>query len=238
MVTTYILVICLSAWLIAFGMALVARRFVAVLGPKAVISPALCILLPMLSFLAVVAAPPAVLMAALVLLLYALVVGVRTVAVGVRVAVPVMAAALAATNVTMPALANVPAAAMMGVAFLWLAATGVVSLRAPDQASGLTRGYLLALLPLIAAPLMGAPSFIALDVAIIASCLLAGAMALPPYSPMAAARAPLGLILGWLILAAALGGAWLPALVSALAYAGSIAYGSTRFTHSPGFDAR
>lgn len=228
MVTTYIIVLCLSAWLIAYGMAQVAKRLVAALGPAAMVSPTLCILLPMLAFLAVVAAPPALLVAALLLLVLPWVIGAWRQHVFMRGAACVSLAALVAVSVTLPVIADMPAWAMNAGAWVLLLAMLLTADYAASEAQAVSVSGLAVVLPLLIAPFMGAPSFVALDVAIMASCLLAALMALAPNAHFGPARGPFALIAGWLILEAAAHGAWVPALLSVLAYGGAIAYGLTR----------
>ena len=86
-------------------------------------------------------------------------------------------------------------------------------------------GKMAIVLPLLAAPLMGAPAFIALNVAIIMCALLAALMALCANIDMYATRGSLALIAGWLMLESASHGAWIPALLALLAYGGAITYG-------------
>lgn len=226
MITSYIIVLCFSAWLVAYGVAQIAKRLVSLLGPAAMVSPALCIVLPMLAFLAVVAAPPALLVAALVLLAMPLLVGERERF--KRRAVMMLAALLVAVSVTLPVVATIPAWATMCGMFVLLFAVVFTADYTAQDAHAVHGSMLIVWLPLLAAPFMGAPSYIALDIAIMASCLLAASMALLSSTSFASARGPLALITGWLILETAAHGAWVPALLSILPYGGAIAYGLLR----------
>lgn len=224
MITSYILILCLSVWLFVAGLAFASTRLAKLLGPGARISPTLCIMLPILAFLVVVAASPAMLVGATLLLLAHILAGDHT-RLLVRVGVPAFAALLAASSLHVPEVANVPPAALIGTAATLLMGMAFAVNYQPTSIGTASMASLGALLPLLIAPFLHAPAYVALDVALMASGLLAGLMTLPHRLPIAAARAPLALITGWLLLTAAFAGAWLPALLSALIFTGTVAYG-------------
>lgn len=227
MITSYILILCLSVWLFVAGLAFASTRLAKLLGPSARISPTLCIMLPILAFLVVVAASPAMLVGATVLLLAHTLAGDHA-RLLVRVGVPAFAALLAALSLHVPEVANLPPAALIGAAATLLMGMAFAANYQPATIGTTSIATLAALLPLLAAPFLHAPAYVALDVALVASGLLAGLMTLSHALPFAAARAPLALITGWLVLTAAFAGAWVPALLSALMFTGMLAYSFLR----------
>lgn len=228
MITSYILILCVSTWLLVAGVSQAAKRLVKLLGPAAKIPLALCVMLPIIGFLVVVAAAPAMLVGALVLVVVGVAVGVDAASVLVRFGVPAFAALLAASSIHFPQIEKMPAAVVMLGALMALTAMVLAAEHAPVRLSDAAMGTIAALLPLLAAPFMGAPSYIALDVALIASGLLAALMVLPSSTALAALRAPFALIAGWLIIESAVAGAWVPAVLSVAAYGATIAYGLMR----------
>lgn len=227
MITSYILILCLSTWLFVAGLAFASTRLAKLLGPSARLSPTLCIVLPILAFLVVVAASPAMLVGATMLLLAHTIVGDHA-RLLVRVGVPAFAAFLAASSLHAPEIANVPPVALIGASAALLMGMAFAANYQPATIATTSIASLAALLPLLVAPFLHAPAYIALDIALIASGLLAGVMTLSHTLPFAAARAPLALITGWLIFTAAFAGAWVPALLSGLIFTGTIAYGFLR----------
>jgi hypothetical protein len=237
MITSYILILCLSTWMLVVGLSQAAKRLAMLLGPSAMISPALCVALPIIAFLAVVGAAPALLVAALLVLIVGVVIGDRAPTLLVRFGVPVLAALLAASSIHFPEIAKLPMPAMVGGAAMALLALLLAAEKLPTQAGPASMGVIAALLPLLAAPFMGAPSYIALDVALIVSGLLAALIALGMAIHVAPMRAPFAIITGWLIIDAAAHGAGVPAGISVLMYGGAIAYGLMREPTHTGFHA-
>jgi hypothetical protein len=227
MITSYILILCLSTWLFVAGLAFASTRLAKLLGAKARLSPTLCIMLPILAFLVVVAAAPAMLVGTTLLLLAHTMAGDHT-RLLMRVGTPAFAALLAASSLHVPDVANLPPAPLIGASAALLMAMAFAANYQPATIGTTSIATLAALLPLLAAPFLHAPAFIGLDIALVASGLLAGLMTLAHTLPFTAARAPLALITGWLVLTAAFAGAWVPALLSGLIFAGTIAYGMMR----------
>ena len=228
MITSYILVLGFSAWLLATLLLYVSQRFGKLFGNPLLVSPGFVLLIPLLGFMVVVAAPAPVLVGCLLLA------GAHLTRAGgylpgiARFGVPAVAALLANMHLTMPVIDRVPPIAFDGVAMLALFGYALSADHLPPRLAPASLAILASALPLAAAPLFGAPSYIALDVLILASVLMGANMAAPGIASMAIARQPLGLLLGWLTAVAATEGAWIPAGVSLLIYAGSIGMEFTR----------
>jgi hypothetical protein len=141
--------------------------------------------------------------------------------------VPLIAAMLAASHLALPAIAHVPPAVVHLAALICMFTLVFAAQTTSESFAPASSGMLACLLPLIAAPLLGAPSFIAVDIVIIASSIL-GASMLMKENSIATARQPMALITGWLIVTAAAHGAWLAASISLLVYGGTIAYAMAR----------
>lgn len=226
MVTSYILVLCISVWLFTYGLSDVAQRATRLFGPGASVPPALCVMLPLLAFLMVVAAPAPVLVAALLLLLM------DSFAVRLptpwRLGVMAVLCLLAASSVHYPPVAGVPFALILMGAAAGLMALVAAATHLSPQAETLSISTAAFLLPLLVAPFMAAPGAIALDVALSLSALLGGVMALKAPAGMGPARAPLVLITGWMVLEASVHGAWISAALCLGAYGAALAYGLMR----------
>jgi hypothetical protein len=229
MITSYILVLGISAWLTTVGFTYVAARLGQLMGNKALIPPGLTLALPILGFLSVVAAPAPMLIGCVLL------VGAHFMRAGgylppiARWGVPLVAAVLATSNLVLPAIAHVPPVALHLAALVFIFAITFAAETTSEQFTPTSIGMLACLMPLITAPLMGAPSFIAVDIVIIASSILGASILIKATSPnIALVRQFMALIIGWLIVTSATHGAWIPAMISLLMYGGSIAYTMAR----------
>jgi hypothetical protein len=148
MITTYILILTLSAWLMAYGLSALAGRLNAVAGLPVGGAQGVISLVVAVGFLVAVAAPGWVLILALGL-----------------IAVPPLRA--------LPTLLP------------WMLLP-------------------IALLPLILTPFLGAPSWVALDSAILAASLLGAAHARGVEAPLGRALLPYVWLIGWLAVTALL----------------------------------
>ena len=224
MITSYILILCLSVWLAVMALAYVGGRLHRVLKGATAFPDGISLLGPVLVFLVVVAASPSMLVGC------ALLAGAHLTRSGAhlpriaRFGTPIIASLLALSTLPIVAIGPVPATAVYAIAALVMVAMLIMADRLPASVTLGGTGLLLSLLPLIAAPLMGAPSYIALDIALVASGLLAAQMSAVEGAQLRLARQPLVLILGWLMVEAALHGAWVPTMVSLLVYGAFVAY--------------
>lgn len=141
MITTYILTLALSSWLVSFALSFVAGRLTHATALPFGTSHGVISLVVAVGFLVAAAAPAWVLVIALAL--------------------------LAAPRAKLPPLAS------------WLS-------------------ILLILLPLLATPLLGAPSWVALDSALIAASLLGAVQARGVVAPLGRAWLPYVWLVGWL----------------------------------------
>ena len=223
MVTSYILVLGVSAWLLAALLIYVSKRFGKLFGNPLLISPGFVLLLPLLGFLVVVAAPASMLVGCVLLAGSHLTRAGGFVPGIARWGVPLIAALLATAHVSPPVIGHLPPVALQLGALLLLFLYALAADRLPKQLAPMSLASLVCLLPLIAAPLLGAPSFIALDALLLASVLLGANMAAIGTASAAIARQPIGLLLGWLCVTAATQGGWIPAVISLLLYGVSIA---------------
>ncbi len=232
MITSYLLILCLSAWLMAYLLLRLMDRLARLLKHPLAAAPAgVVALCSTLAFLVVAAAPAPVIVGALLLLGGQFLARQHYLPPVALWGIPLLAAALAASSVTLPAVAGAPPLLRVGVAALGLYTIALGGARLPSSLTLGAAGLLLTLLPLLAAPWLGAPSFLALDVALIGSALLGALMACGGAASLGLARAPFGLLCGWLMLVAVSHGAWVPAAISLLVYAACIAYGLSRTDH-------
>lgn len=88
------------------------------------------------------------------------------------------------------------------------------------------RPLVAALVPLLAAPFLSAPAYIALDAAILIASLL-GVLTATRFRARLATVTPFLLIFIWLIAIAVLHGAFIPAIISLLVYGAFITYERT-----------
>ncbi len=227
MVAVYIIILCLSTLFAAYAPLLLSARLGSIIGREtALISAGVMAAIAAIAFMVVVAVPAMVLVGALLLLGLAAWQTHRglppmTYAGGVLIAV-----LLGCATLHLPAITHVPPAALIVASILgWYVLSATAKL-APEPLPGGTLAILFGTLPLLAAPFFGAPSSIALDSALILSALLGALLTNLPEPRLGAARAPFAYLLAWLILQAALHGAWAPAAISTLAWCGAIAYGT------------
>ncbi len=230
MITSYILILCLSAGFFTFITAVVGKRFSRLLKRPAHGFAGLALIVPILVFMVVVAASPSLLVAAILLLIAATLRPHDTLPTSARFGLPLVAALLAFASTTAPALLHLPPIALQVAAILLTAALIFSANQLPETILTAGPGIALSFLPLAFAPLLGVPSFLALDSALVLSSLLAAFLMADRLSNLTLARQPLTVILGWLIAQAAFHGAWPLALASLLLYAGFLAYGMSR-TH-------
>ncbi|MDX2094947.1 MAG: hypothetical protein SFW64_03305 [Alphaproteobacteria bacterium] len=227
MMTAYILVLCFSTWLVVYGLTQLAQRLTRRWGAAPLLLAAPGIVLPLLGFLTVVAAAPAMLVAATLVLFSELFFARRHYRgpTPLRTGALLLAALLAVSTQSFPP-GLLPAPAWQALALAALAGMLWLAKYIPTPLEPASGGFLLVLLPLLLTPLVfGAPAFVALDSALVASSLLAALMAASGNMAVAALRAPLALITGWLMLAAATHGAWAGALLSLLIYGALVVYG-------------
>lgn len=223
MITSYIIVLALSAWLLALLLIYVTKRFGKLFGNPQLISAGFVLLVPLLGFLTVVAAPPTMLVGCILLA------GAHLTRAGgylppiARWGVPLIAGVLAGTHMVLPVIAQIPPIVPHLAALLALFAYAWSADHLPTRLAPASLGILACAIPLLAAPFFGAPSYIAVDIVILASVLLGTNMMAKADVSIAIARQPFGLILGWLTATAAMQGAWIPATISLLAYVSFIA---------------
>lgn len=214
MVTTYIVILCLSAALAGWAAVRLMRRF----GPMAGFRPraGLATLLPAVGFLTVAGAPASVLVGALVLGLLFLLLPERP----VNIALVLLAASLLVmAGLKGPVAAYAahvpPMALYAAVAVLAYGLAGAAWFAAPKGVA-LPCGLLASLLPLAVAPLFEpAKASLAYDALILASAVLGVLLAGGRHFAFGAgSRMALGLLLAYLQLAALWQGAWIAALAS------------------------
>ncbi|MES2984251.1 MAG: hypothetical protein V4735_03585 [Pseudomonadota bacterium] len=220
MISSYVIVLCLSAFFAAYAFTRTGMRIAVLLGVKSAVPEGIYALLAAIAFLVVVAAPATLLVSTLLLLGTGLI-GLRNYLPPIaRWGVPLLAALLSLSPSTMPAIAHVPQVFVQCLALVALFGLVMSATRLPDnlQQSGL--GLLLALLPPTLAPLLfaSAPSFLALDAVLIAASLLGVLLARRQGGRLGLARAPLVLLLGWLMIQCVVHGAWPCALASLCLY--------------------
>lgn len=228
MVTSYILVLGFSSWLLATLLLYVAHRFGKLFGNPLLVSTGFVLLIPLLGFMVVVAAPAPMLVGCLLLAGSHLTRAGNYLPSIARFGVPAVAALLASVHLTMPVIDHAPAIVLQLLAILALFAYALSADHLPARLAPASMHLFTAALPLVAAPFFGAPSYIALDVLILASVLMGANMASPGSASVAIARQPVGLILGWLTMVAATEGAWIPAIISLLIYSAGIGMTFTR----------
>lgn len=225
MVALYIPVLCISAWLAAYALLRVADRFYKLLGLRYALPAGIFVLLSTLAFLVVVAAPAPVIIGAILLACMQMKHMLPPIA---HWGVPLVAAMLTAATVPLPAIANLPPMVLQCLALAGIFTITMAGYKLPDSFMPCSSGLLLTLLPLLAAPFLGAHSSVALDVGLIASAILGAAMATGAHATMGLARLPLALITGWLMIEASAGTGFIAAAVSLLVYAGVITFGLTK----------
>lgn len=225
MVAVYILILCLSTLFAAYASLRISQRLGWLISRETVlVSAGMMAIVAAIAFMVVVAVPAMVLVGALLML------GLASLQSrdmlppfaywgGVGIAV-----LLGVATLHLPTIVHVPAIALIAAAALGWYGISATSHHAPDALPLGTLAILAAIIPLIAAPLLGAPTSIAVDSALILSALLGALLANLPNPVLGVARAPFAYLLGWLMLQAALHGAWPAASISALAWGGAIAY--------------
>lgn len=148
MITSYILILALSAWLLAFGLSFLAGRLTHAASLPLGQVHGIIALLVAIGFLVAAAAPAWVMVIALALIAF-------------------------------------PPVRAMPTLLPWVAIP-------------------IALIPLSLTPLLGAPSWVALDSALLAASLLGAAQARGVEAPLGRALLPYGWLIGWLLIATVL----------------------------------
>ena len=223
MITSYILILGFSAWLFATLLLYVSKRFGKLFGNPLLVSPGFVMLIPLLGFLVVVEAPATLLVGCLFLAGSHLTRARGYLPQVAQFGVPVIAALLASSNLLMPVIANAPPLALYAIATLVLFGYALSADHLPSRLAPTSLSLLATCLPLIAAPLFGAPSYIAIDVLLLASILMGANMVMTSTASIIIVRQPCSLILGWLAVESATQGAWIPAALSLLVYGGGVA---------------
>ncbi|MFZ4540670.1 MAG: hypothetical protein ACOYNL_02520 [Rickettsiales bacterium] len=228
MVVTYTFIICLSSWLVALLLLRVGGKVASVLGNRDMVSAGVVLSAVSIAFLVVVAPPASVMVAAIALIVAQYLTRQNVMAQWTVWGVPLLAAALAVSSLTLPAIGPVPSFGMRFAALGVVFGLVMAAQHLPSSAQKFPCILLACLAPLLLAPLLGAPSYLALDIGIIASALLGVAMVAFADSSYATARAPMLLITGWLIVEAFAHGAWIAAAISITTVLAAIAYGVSK----------
>jgi hypothetical protein len=225
MVAVYIIILCFSTLFAAWVMSRASQRFAGLISREAALIPVgVFAAVTVIAFMVVVAVPATVLVGALLLLAVShaharLYWPPVTYWGGLAIAV-----LLGLSGLHFPSIPHLPMAVLMGVAMIGWYAIAASGDHAPNDLPGGTLGFIAACVPLAAAPLFFAPSSIALDSALILCALLGTLVAGRATDTLGGARMPLAYLLGWLMIEAALRGAWPCAVISILAWAAAIAY--------------
>jgi hypothetical protein len=222
MITSYILVLGFSSWLITTLLLFVSKRFGKLFGNPLLVSSGFVMLLPLLGFMVVVGAPAPMLVGCILLAGSHFTRAGGYLPIIARFGVPVIAALLTSMHLTLPALGTVPPVALQLGAVVVLFVYALSADYLPPRLAPASLSLLAVAAPLLAAPFFGAPSYIALDILILASALLGANMASYGIASIAIARQPIGLLLGWLMVEAATHGAWIPAAISLCIYGSAI----------------
>lgn len=208
----------------------VSKRFGKLFGNPLLISPGFVALIPLIGFLVVVSAPASMLVGCILLAGMHLTRAGEYLPTIARWGVPLIAGILASLSLVIPVVENAPAIALHLMALVVLFAYGFSGSLLPSRLAPVSISVLAAALPLLAAPFFGAPSYIAIDILILAGVLLGANMAAVGSASAGIARQPFGLLLGWLAVNAATHGAWIPAVISLLVYGGALVREFTRTT--------
>jgi len=237
MVIAYIIILLLSTSLTSWAALRVSHRLGTLFNKPDMVPAGLFAAVAIIAFLTVVAAPAKLLVGAILLIGLGLASGQSFLPPVARWGVPFIVVMLGVSTLTFPVIGHIPPLAVMaGAALGWLALT-LGSTYAPDDAKIGSIGFIMALLPLVAASFaFHASSHIALDAGLMIAGLVGLTAAYCSGDLLGLGRAPLTLLLGWLMLSAATQGAWIPALVSLLAWGGAIAY-ATQQNQPTGSDA-
>jgi len=229
MITSYILVLAVSACLASMGLTYVSQRVNQLFGRASFIPAGLGWVLSMLGFLVVVAAPAPVLVGGVALIGASMLQTAGYLPPLARWGVPFVVAALAASTLSLPAIPGVPTPALYCVALAVLFGLIHIGNKIPEDMATTSLSALAMSAPLLFAPLLGAPAFLAVDSMIIASALLGACLVMRALDvSVALVRPPRMLLLGWMMLTSAAHGAWAPATISLLVVAGVVAYGLSR----------
>ena len=237
MLIVYIIILLLSTALVS-GMSLrLAHRVGGLFNTPDLVPAGFFTVIAMLAFLTVVTAPPALLVGVLVLVGFLLVRPPLFLLPMVRWAALIAVAMLGVSILIFPTIAMIPPLALMVCAGILLALFMGSSFHAPDDAKTGAVAFIAALLPLLVSPLVfPTPHHIALDAGLMIAAWVGLMAAYRAGDRLGMARAPLALLLGWLMLATAVYGAWVCSLVSVLAWCGAIAY-ATHYHHDFGSNA-
>jgi hypothetical protein len=213
MITVYIFILTFSAWLGAYGLLKVGQRITLLISRTLRLPAGLFALACVTLFLVVVGAPASLLVGVILLALFHFMNTLYYLPKLAQWGIPFLAALLAVGGGGVPVVAGLPQPLVQAAMLALLMAIVWGSARTPTELAPASAGWLACLFPVLLAPLFGAPSFLALDSALIAAALLGALMAAPADARMSIARAPFALLIGWLMLQpAAHGVAWASAL--------------------------
>ena len=237
MVLAYIIILLLSTVLTAWASLRVAHRLGALFNKPDFVPAGLFAVVSSIAFLTVVGAPAKLLVGAVLLVGVGLAYHQSFLPNIARWGVPFIAVMLGLSTITLPVVGHIPPVALLAAAMLvWFGLT-LGAEYTPDDAKAGSIALIIALIPLMASPFVfHAPSHIALDAGLISAGLLGLLAAYRSNDLLGVARAPLTLLLGWLLLEAASHGAWVASIVSLLAWCGAIAY-ATQQNQPTGPDA-
>lgn len=223
----YIVILCLSAALGAWGISYASMRAAAVLQEPMRVTHGTAALCVAVAFLVVVAAPPPVMTAALALLFAARSIQRLRYLTFSRWVAPALAVGLGLTALTITPIPGfaVPNEALVLIAYaIWFGVT-VSGEALPEPFLPTARTISLALLPLTGAYFLGMPSWVSLDAALILSALAGATIAAHHHAHHSGiSRISFAFLTGWLMIEAALHNGWMLATASLLIWALAAAY--------------
>ena len=224
MVLTYILILFVSSWFTAYALLRLAERMTVLLKQPQPIPAGVFALVAILAFLIVAAAPAPLIVGSLLLAGVGLLAERRNLPPIALWGTPLIAALLAFAATHGPEAGSLPPLATRSAGFLIPLALVLSARWMPNTVKPGSYVLIASVLPLIAAPFLGAPPYIALDSGLIIAALLGMLMAAPAHANLGLARPAYALILGWLMVQALAHGVWIPAVISLLVYVTAIAY--------------
>lgn len=233
MVSAYIVILCLSTFLAAWAAARIALRIIAML--RLSIDPPLGLFATVAAilFLTVVGVPAMVLVGAIILVIGSVLAARHPLPRTAQLGIPCIAVMLGHATLALPsALPLSPLAASAAIIVAWVGFTFSSRALPPSSRVG-SLGIIACLAPMLAAPLLfPAPDWLAIDSLLIAAAFAGIAVIRPATPSLAMAYPSCAFLLFWLLLQAALHGAWPLALISLLAWILAIAYATLRPTVS------
>lgn len=211
MLTTYVIILAITGWLGGFMLSLFATRLFTMMGREGP-APAILIALIITLCLLVVAAAPAALVIACVLLIIASFLNARDLPPIAGWGLPLVIALVAMSGISAATPPPVPVILISAVALLLFYVALSVAARLPADTTA-SHVILWPLVPLIAAPFLGGPSYITLDIVLIATPLM-GALMIAPHATFQRTLPAYMLIVSWLIVETAAHGGWIVAAVA------------------------